>query len=153
VAAFGDHWWIKLCITDVRIGSGNTLSRDEVVYSDLIYDTAKEHLESPKKGLLALRQLYDNYDLEAVAIDHISVLAAYFGDPDFALDAQEKKRISNDLVGTGGNRLIWLPIMHEVRQLPRFKKFVREIGLVDYWNEFGWPDLCRPTDDGDFVCD
>jgi hypothetical protein len=48
---------------------------------------------------------------------------------------------------------IWLPHMVEVRQLPRFKKFVKDIGLVDYWNQFGWPDLCRPVGDGDFVCD
>jgi len=48
---------------------------------------------------------------------------------------------------------IWLPVMREVRQLPRFKEFVREIGLVDYWNRFGWFALCRLVDKGDFECD
>jgi hypothetical protein len=43
--------------------------------------------------------------------------------------------------------------MKGVRQLPRFKKYVREIGLVDFWKEFGWPDLCHPVGDDDFVCD
>jgi hypothetical protein len=47
----------------------------------------------------------------------------------------------------------WLPVMKEVRQLPRFKEFIKEIGLVDYWKEFGWPDLCHKLDNGDFVCD
>ena len=47
----------------------------------------------------------------------------------------------------------WLPVMQEVRQLPRFKELMKEIGLVDYWNKFGWPDLCRPIGDDDFMCD
>ena len=65
------------------------------------------------------------------------------------MDAMEK--------GTKINALtlfqIWYPVMKEVRQLPRFKEFVKEIGLVDYWKEYGWPDLCRPVGDDDFVCD
>jgi len=43
--------------------------------------------------------------------------------------------------------------MHEVRQTPRFKKFVKDIGLVDYWNKFGWPEICHQLDNGDFECD
>lgn len=48
---------------------------------------------------------------------------------------------------------VWLPVMREVRHTPRCKEFVREIGLVGYWNEFGWPDICRPSGDDDFECD
>ena len=68
----------------------------------------------------------------------------------FAMEALE---YANHLDSTGLFQ-VWLPVMREVRQLPRFKEFVREIGLVDYWNKFGWPDLyCRPLDNGDFECD
>jgi hypothetical protein len=54
-----------------------------------------------------------------------------------------------------GMAIVWWPVMREVRQLNRFKKFVREIGLVDYWKEYGWPDnhICRPVGDDDFECD
>ncbi|MBN1905902.1 MAG: hypothetical protein JW927_12475 [Deltaproteobacteria bacterium] len=48
---------------------------------------------------------------------------------------------------------IWLPHMREVRQLPRFKEFVREIGLVAYWRKYGWPDVCHPEGHEDFECD
>ena len=78
-----------------------------------------------------------------------SVWAAYFGDPEFAIDAIEKA--AN--LEASGLFWVWLPVMKEVRQLPRFNEFVREIGLVDYWNEFGWPYLCRPLGNGDFECD
>jgi len=27
------------------------------------------------------------------------------------------------------------------------------IGLLDFYREYGWPDLCHPTDQGDFKCD
>jgi hypothetical protein len=42
--------------------------------------------------------------------------------------------------------------MRDVRQLPRFKQFVAEIGLVDYWRQYGWPTLCKPAGKDDFAC-
>jgi hypothetical protein len=78
----------------------------------------------------------------------ISVWSAYFGDPDFALDVLEDTIRLN-----AQNTLhLWLPAMREVRRLPRFRELVREIGLVDYWQEFGWSDLCRPVGASDFEC-
>ena len=29
----------------------------------------------------------------------------------------------------------------------------KAIGLVDYWNQFGWPRICRPASGEDFECD
>jgi len=75
--------------------------------------------------------------------------AAYFEDPEFAIEAMEK----GVRVHGASMTFSWWPVMKEVRRLPRFKEFVREIGLVDYWKEYGWPDLCRPVGDDDFVCD
>jgi hypothetical protein len=80
---------------------------------------------------------------------NISLCAAYYGDPELAMDALVK----GIRIDASGTFFFWLPAMHEVRQLPRFKEFVKEIGLFDYWNEFGWPDICRPLDNGDFECD
>lgn len=34
---------------------------------------------------------------------------------------------------------------HGFRQHPGFKPFAEEIGLVDAWQKFGWPDLARPN--------
>jgi hypothetical protein len=38
-----------------------------------------------------------------------------------------------------------------MRRLPRFKDVVQEEGLVAYWRQAGWPDLCRPVGD-DIEC-
>jgi tetratricopeptide (TPR) repeat protein len=148
----GDKWKDKgdSHITIARFGAGDILSSEDILRSDPIYALAMKHLESPEEGLDALHHIFS--DEESLTNDdyaQIAILSAYFGDPNFALDTLEKS-----LSGTGvGAFFFWFPVMHDVRQLPRFKQIVREIGLVDYWEKFGWPDLCHPTDDGDFVCD
>jgi TolB-like protein/tetratricopeptide (TPR) repeat protein len=52
----------------------------------------------------------------------------------------------------GAGRL-WDPVYAPLRKTDRFKTFVRDFGLVDYWRTRGWPDLCRPVGADDFVCD
>ena len=48
---------------------------------------------------------------------------------------------------------VWMPYAKDVRALPAFKQLMRDMQLVDYWRENGWPDLCRPLNDNDFECD
>jgi len=120
------------------------------MYSSPTYDVAKQHLDSPKEGLAELRQFYANGDnLSSAEFCRLSIWAAYFGDPEFAIEAMEKS-IS---INASGLFNIWWPSMHEVRQTPRFKELIKKIGLVDYWNKFGWPDICHQLDNGDFECD
>jgi hypothetical protein len=56
-------------------------------------------------------------------------------------------------IDASGTFWVWMPVFHETRQFPRFKELIRDIGIVDYWNEFGWPNICRPLDNGGFECD
>jgi TolB-like protein/tetratricopeptide (TPR) repeat protein len=150
-ALFGDQWSFgNLYITGLRLGEGDVVSRNTIVFSDPIFDVVRQYLDSREDGLKKLRRYYTNEDnLSSVDLYEISWCAAYFDDPEFAMDVL-KKSVSIDATGLF---VVWGPVMQETRQLPRFKKFIKEIGLVDYWNKFGWPDLCRPVGDGDFVCD
>jgi tetratricopeptide (TPR) repeat protein len=150
-ALFGDQWDLgDLYISFFRIGSKDVVSRDDIVLPYPIWDITKEHLDSTKDGLAELRKIYyDNNNRSSGDFAQISICAAFFGDLEFAMDALEKAVI----IESSCVFAIWQPVMRQVRQLPRFKEFVREIGLVDYWNEFGWPDICRPVGDGDFECD
>jgi len=151
---FGDEWetFIGWAIVYHRLGTGDPVSLAKTEDYSYIFNAVKEHLDSPKEGLSLLHQLYSDEDnLSEVNITDIALFAAYFGDPDFAIDAMER----GVKIHARGLFKIWYPVMKKVRQLPRFKEFVREIGLVEYWNEFGWPDtnICRPVGDDDFVCD
>jgi adenylate cyclase len=152
-ALFGDMWKFRsFGIAYHRLSTGDPVSGGEIEYSAPIFNAVKGYLDSPKEGLAKLHQLYsDENNLSERDITDISILAAYFGDPEFAMDTMEKS-IRKHAVGIFK---IWYPVMKDVRQLPRFKEFVRDIGLVDYWKEYGWPDsgICRPVGDDDFVCD
>jgi hypothetical protein len=49
----------------------------------------------------------------------------------------------------------WLfgrPDMASFRQDPRFADLVTELGLVDYWREYGWPGACQPVGDS-VICE
>ena len=99
---------------------------------------------------MELRRIYNSDDgLIIRNLNFITLWAVYFGDFDFAMDAIEKGNETD----SGFFRVLWCPAMQKTRQTTRFKEFAREVGLVDYWKEYGWPDLCRPVGDDDFVCD
>ena len=132
------------------VGPRYVIDISRIVSSNQIHTTGKKYLDSPEEGLAELSLVYNNDDkLSGTDLSYITIWAAYFSDTEFAMEAAEKAVRS---YGTNADRF-WFPVMKEVRQLPRFKEFVREIGLVDYWNQFGWPDLCRPVGNDDFVCD
>ncbi|HSD68517.1 MAG TPA: hypothetical protein VLB07_03140, partial [Woeseiaceae bacterium] len=41
----------------------------------------------------------------------------------------------------------WGSSVSEFRQDPRFIELVTAAGLMDFWKEHGWPDLCQPVGD------
>ncbi len=43
------------------------------------------------------------------------------------------------------NRSLSHPSYGPARKTERYKAYVRNVGLVDYWRARGWPDLCRPS--------
>ena len=49
--------------------------------------------------------------------------------------------------------LEWAPAYHNIRQTERFKKWVRDAGILAYWRAKGWPPQCHPTTGDNFVCE
>lgn len=41
----------------------------------------------------------------------------------------------------------WFPSTATVRRDPRFGELMKQLGLVAFWREHGWPDRCRPSGD------
>ena len=164
-AMFGDQWpFGDFFINILRIGAKNFLymkeTNNEMTEATeperiamgprfSIWSILREH-ESPEKGLAELRRHYNSEDnISSFNVMNIALLAAFFGDTDLAIEAMNKaSRMSRSNFW-----YMWFPVMKEVRQLPRFKDLIREVGLVDYWKKYGWPDLCRPVGDDDFECD
>ena len=54
------------------------------------------------------------------------------------------------------NVRLWGKSGKRVRQHPGFQGYAKRNGLLDYWREFGWPDVCRPVHGGEsdaFECE
>jgi hypothetical protein len=109
-----------------------------------------EHLDSPEVGLRELRRLYaDTGPDNPNGRRNIGLWAGHFGDPALALDAM-RSAINEQ----GGQAVyVWLPQLKAMRQLPEFRAFLREIGIVAYWQEYDRPAIRRPLERDEFVCD
>jgi len=79
----------------------------------------------------------------------LNFVYAHVGAFDRILDNPERS------MGVFGSDLdpLWEPVSAPLRKTERFKEFVRDSGLFDYWRERGWPDMCRPIDADDFICE
>ena len=105
------------------------------------------NLDTPQAALLELRRIYGGGDL--VARGGVGPWAAYFGDSALALEA-----IRASATRQGGILMyVWLPQFAKARRLPQFKTLMRDVGVVAYWQEYGWPAVCRPRGTNDFECD
>ena len=78
----------------------------------------------------------------------VAPLAAYFGDPEWALDIMQEELLESPLRAW----VLWMPVMSDMRRLPGFKDLVTELGLPPYWREYGWPEACHPVGADDFAC-
>lgn len=106
-------------------------------------------IESPAEALSHIRSVYANTNVTWPSKYHdVALLAAYFGDPEFALEVfSVEARLTTIRLGA-----LWYPGMSEARRLPEFKTLVSDINLVDYWRTYGWSSHCRPLGEDDFEC-
>jgi TolB-like protein/DNA-binding winged helix-turn-helix (wHTH) protein len=109
-------------------------------------------LDDPAGGVSELRNFIAR---EPAAADGLTALvlahwAGYYGDASTALALLRqipRQLFSGDDVALA----LWRPMFSEMRRLPEFNEFVDEIGLVDYWRVYGWPDFCEPVGES-FAC-
>ena len=80
--------------------------------------------------------------------DFRAVMYLYGGETENALKAIEAD-LDND---KDTFYKVWTNVDPELRKHPYFKVFVANTGLLQYWQENGWPDRCTPFDSGDFEC-
>jgi TolB-like protein len=85
-------------------------------------------------------------------LSELNFVYVYVGAPDRVWESPDRNLELRNL-STIGIRDLWLPEFAPLRKTERFKAFMRRAGLVNYWRERGWPDLCRPTGTDDFVCE
>ena len=124
------------------------MSDTEPVKAEL-YTPLLDVLTSPEQALAVLKAVFaDKDNVWPDKYHDIALLAAYFGDPEFALEVFSHE-IPYTTIRFGA---LWYPVMSDVRRLPRFRQLVTSVNLVEYWQAYGWADYCRPLGDAEFVC-
>jgi adenylate cyclase len=145
-------WRVDLRLFQFNLQSGNSMPREEIPKEIAAEFTAMGiDLESPEKSLAIIQKYFTDLGdrIPNQGLISFAIYAAYLGNPELAMELIEK--VSIPIPEAVYN--LWYPVMKDVRQTPRFKKYIRKAGLIDYWKEYGWPDLCRPLDGDDFECD
>jgi hypothetical protein len=71
------------------------------------------------------------------------------GDADRAARVVQKLERGTDVM----DNVMWWDLARPFRKTAGFRQLVRAVGLEQLWRVRGWPDKCRPTGAGDFVCD
>ncbi len=104
-----------------------------------------QFLEAPEDAAAEIRHLAATATQAEKAT--LSQWAAYYREPELSLDllVEVAPHLSHPA-------MLWHPLSRDVRRLPGFKKLVRDLGFVDYWQVYGWSDFCRPLGDEDFAC-
>ncbi len=114
-----------------------------------LYEPVLAEFDSPARVLSIVRDIYQDESLQWIRKLHdLAMVAAYFGDPQFALKVKRQEVRANVLRISS----LWYPVMSDVRRLPEFRQFASELNLVDYWRTYGWADACRPISEDDFEC-
>lgn len=109
--------------------------------SRLLIGAMAETLDDREAALAWLRVTFQRTEEHDYMIAH---WAAWYGDQELALDAMERLPVP---------WAFWDNHMREVRRNPRFKDLVRQVGLEEYFREYGWNDFCRPLGADDFQCE
>ena len=86
-------------------------------------------------------------------LDRVGFAYLYIGAPEHAFDNYEDWIKSGQTGGQGNSfSYVWNDAYAPARKTKAFKQFARDAGMVAYWRQRGWPDLCHPTGRDDFVC-
>ena len=89
---------------------------------------------------------------ELPRLGNLSFAYMHVGAPERVLEFYEDE-IKGDYFQPISTTWFWHPTYAAVRKTERFKKVVRDLGLVEYWGARGWPAQCRPAGANDFSCD
>jgi hypothetical protein len=126
-----------------------------------LYGQAADALQSIPGVSAAAVQLLRNAPAKAApqtlpelgrAGGRLNFIYPYAGAPERMMEDYEEE-LKIGYIGPGDNVYLWAPAYANVRKTERFKAYMRNVGMFDYWRKNGWPDLCRPMGADDFVCD
>ena len=108
--------------------------------SNRVHTEMRKRIDDAEEALEWVRAQFAS---SAIPDYYVMVWASYYGDHELAVRAMQR---SPDLWSA------WTPLLEPIRNTVAFKQTLVDIGLVDYFREYGWNDFCRPLGETDFEC-
>jgi TolB-like protein len=132
------------------VGYGELAKARELAIVDALNVAMLANLDDPEQALTELHHAYaGSMPGNTNRRRDIALWAGHFGDAQLAFAAL---RSAVD-EWSAQMAYAWLPQLAPMRRLPDFEEYMREIGMVKYWQEYGWPtEFCRPLAGDDFEC-
>jgi TolB-like protein/Flp pilus assembly protein TadD len=144
------HPWAIYGLAFLRIDAGDLDAAERTVETE-ITSVDQLHRETITRYIAAVHDpgyaeswfawVRDNFPENSVdmALDNIR-----FGRTDKAIEMLDGiQPVANDWID------LWKPVAEPIRRHPIFAGMLTHSGLVEYWEEYGWPDLC--SRDGDKI--
>jgi TolB-like protein/Tfp pilus assembly protein PilF len=146
------HPWAIYSLVGFRVDAGDIDAAERAVETE-ISSVNQSQRESITRFIAAVRNpnlaehwfawMRSNFPESSVniALDNIR-----FGYTDKAIEMLEGIRpVANDWA------LLWMPIAEPIRRHSSFADLLQRFGLVEYWDRYGWPDLCS-RDGNEITC-
>jgi hypothetical protein len=140
-------WLVPLDAVPFYVDAGNPL------VAAAILDTFTLHQRVPTKYFISALQNPGKED--PAGLDRVQEWAE--GKPGMeiavGLYAFLSQRYDEPAVSLAIAHTVWSKYGADYRKSPYFDKYVREFGLLAYWQEKGFPPQCQPAGTDDFHCD
>lgn len=137
----GDYNTARELLRNVRMRSGKLPAE----FADLLIDAFEDPARTDEVARILVSSVESGELGKLVGFESLLIL----GSPRvFDLEIDPVNDVDNMQI----HAQIWNNWATAVRQDPRFKDWVGQLGFVDFWRKNGWPDRCRPTGLNDFEC-
>jgi TolB-like protein len=143
------QWWGTSVDALLALGRGEPVTDiDRMVgISDALKQALRVH--GDRDAIRAALLAYQNQPKQSIEALYYAALAAEVEEHELAIEllrASMQDMWSNIF-------WVWLPVFDATRKEEGFRELLRESGLVEHWQEQGWPRTCQPAETAAFSCD
>jgi TolB-like protein/DNA-binding winged helix-turn-helix (wHTH) protein/Tfp pilus assembly protein PilF len=142
------EWWGRTINVFLSIGRKEPVELDDASSVPTEQKPLHQRLDDQASVSAAIHEFQQKPNKVGAELAYYSAIAAAIGENELALEFMRESLQD----AWQGFFWMWLPVFDEVRMQPGFRDLLIESGIVEYWQQHGWPEVCQP-DGASFSCD